>query len=167
MAIVANLAIVKGREHRVDDIAVGHRIGEKCRGRLLSHPSTGRRIADRDARPVHSMGVRRLDQLQHPRAAGVHPVRPMMIADRFAVPIDLAKIDMHEIDRRIGRRPFVGERRRPDLAGEGDERQERQQQDGKAAATGPHNRKSGRCIRHDQVRRPPPTTATSRPICRN
>jgi hypothetical protein len=61
-----------------------------------------------------------------------------MIANHFPPPVDLAQLDMDEVDRRIGRRPFARERRSTNLASEG---HQHHQDTGQAAAKAPHNAK--------------------------
>ena len=64
-----------------------------------------------------------------------------MIANRFAPPVDLAELDMDEVDRRIGRRPFAREHRSSDVAGKGRERHQHQQDTEQAAAKAPQSPK--------------------------
>jgi hypothetical protein len=57
-----------------------------------------------------------LDDPHHPRTGRIGPVGPMMIADRLASPVNLAELDMDEVDRRIGCRPFAREHQTTDVA---------------------------------------------------
>jgi hypothetical protein len=82
-------------------------------------------------RPVNAVRIGRLDDPHHPRLGRIDSVGPVMIANRFAPPVDLAELDMDEVDRRIARLPSARERRSTDVAGKG---RERQQQDTEQAA---------------------------------
>ena len=58
--------------------------------------------------------IRRLGYAQHLCPRRIDVVRTMVVANRFAAPVDLALFDMDEVDRRVGCRPSaVGRRRLP------------------------------------------------------
>src|SRR5262249_38380322 len=95
LAVTASLAVVTRGEHCSDAIGMGHRVGKARRALLLSDPRAGRRIADRNPRPVDPFRVRWLDDLKPPSGVGIRPVRSMMVADGLAVPVDLAEIDVN------------------------------------------------------------------------
>src|SRR5271169_5577979 len=90
MSVAAPAAGVEGDEDLVDDLVVRHRIGKEGGGHLLIDPCAGGRIAERHLCPIDAARIRRLDDPLHPcPPPRVHPVWPVMIADRLAVPVDL------------------------------------------------------------------------------
>src|SRR6266404_9951482 len=111
LAVAAPAAVAKRAEDGIDDLLVGHRIGEEGRRRLFVDPCPVSRVAESDARPVDAAAIGRLNHLLHPRTRRIDPVWPMMVADGLTVPVDLAVIDMSQVDRRIGRCPFAREAR--------------------------------------------------------
>ena len=101
---------MEGGKDRIDDLVRGHRIGIKGRGTLFGNPRAGRRITQRYAGSVDAVRIGGLHDPQHPSAGRIHPVGPVVIADRIAPPVDLAKHDMDEVDPLTSRMniPHIG-----------------------------------------------------------
>src|SRR6266446_10818517 len=129
LAVASPAAVAKRAEHGVDNLLVGHRIGEEGRRRLLVDPLAAGGIAECHPCPIDAARVGRLNNLPHSCTRRIDAAWPVMIADRLAVPVDLAVIDMSQVDRRFGRCPFAREARRH--GGLRPERDRRQNQQGK------------------------------------